>query len=58
MKVKLELLDRDIEGDILEVRAVKFGNSAHIVLPKKYLGKKGKLIIAYQEIVTDEYASE
>lgn len=41
------------EGDeVIERKVVEFGNSSHIILPKKYKGKKAMII------VTDEIRDE
>lgn len=54
MKIIMNLKKTNIEGELIEGEAVPFGNSAHIVLPKKYLNRKLRIIFPTKEIPIDD----
>lgn len=49
MEMVLKLKNAKIEGEIIEAEVKPFGNSAHIPISKKYLGKPVKIIIPTKE---------
>lgn len=36
-------------GEIIERKVTEFGNSSHVILPKKYSGKKIKIIVGVKD---------
>ena len=44
-KIKKEIVIKFWCSEILERKASKFGTGAHVIIPKKYAGKKVKIII-------------
>ena len=48
-KVKKEIVIKFGDSEILERKASKFGTGAHVIIPKKYAGKKIKIIVGEDE---------
>jgi len=48
-KVKKEIVIKFWGSEILERKASKFGTGAHVIIPKKYAGKKIKIIVGEDE---------
>ena len=44
-KIKKEIVIKFWDSEILERKASKFGTGAHVIIPKKYAGKKVKIVI-------------
>jgi len=44
-KIKKEIIIKFWCSEILERKASKFGTGAHVIIPKKYAGKKIKIIV-------------
>jgi len=48
-KVKKKIVIKFGDSEILERKASKFGTGAHVIIPKKYAGKKVKIIVEGEE---------
>ena len=48
-KRKKEIVIKFWCSEILERKASKFGTGAHVIIPKKYAGKKVKIIVEGEE---------
>ena len=49
--LKGEVIIRFDNNDIIEKTASKFGNGAHVLISKEYIGKNVKIIIGKSEII-------
>ena len=53
--MKIELNETD---EVLEREVKKFGNTSHVILPKKHLGKKAKVICSNNKLNSEEIQNE